>query len=341
MHVVGKYVDRLITLEMRPGNFPLRGYIDEFHRVCCEKLGVTSLTLLAAQKILAQVQPGDNVFILTGLASKPFLPHGETDGPLGAACLARAVSLGLDAKPIFVLGERDIDSVKYPTKAAGVNIEDYDTVSRAKHCAAILPFPHDSELAKTRALELVDQYQPKAVFSVETPGPNTEEVLHTALGYAHPAEVAKLYHIFDVANERGILTIAGLDVGNEIGGGSIEEEVRRVIPTGNVCKCPCKSGIASRVPATVAIPVATSNWAAYGIAAMLGFLKTDPRLLQDPDTEQRMLEACCMAGAIDGVSFRPIPVVDGMSAEANRSVVRLLHEIVSKGLAKEELKRPI
>ncbi len=341
MEIVGRFVDRLITVEMRPGSLPLRGYIDQLHEFACRALGVSSLTLLAAQRIIENVQAEDNVFILTGLASNPYLPHGETDGPLGAACLARALSLGLDAKPIFVLGERDVDSVKYPAKAAGVNIEDYETVRRTRHSASIIPFTHDNEAARKVAVELLDMYNPKAVFSIETPGPNDKEVLHTALGFQHPAEVAKVYHVFDEANKRGILTIAGLDVGNEIGGGSIGEEVRRLLPVGRRCKCMCGAGIASRVPATVAIPVATSNWAAYGIAAMLGYLLNRTDLLQDADTERRMLEACCMAGAIDGVSFRPIPMVDGMSAEANQSVVRLLHEIVCNGLKREELRRPI
>lgn len=341
MELIGENVDRLLTVDMRPRSLPLRGYVRQLHEYACSKLGTNSLTLLAARKIVENVQAGDNVLILTGLASVPHLPHGETDGPLGAACIARALSLGLDAKPIFVLAERDVDSVVYPTKAAGINIEDYEIVRKARHCAAVVTFPSDCASPKDLAVELVDRYQPKAVFSIETPGPNNKEVLHTALGFQHPPEVARLYHVFDEANRRGILTIAGLDVGNEIGGGSIEEEVRRLIQTGDVCKCPCASGIASRVPADVAIPVTTSNWAAYGIAAMLGIIKETPGLLQDVETERRMLEACCMAGAIDGVSFRPVPIVDGMSAAANQCVVRLLHEIVANGLTKEELKRPM
>jgi hypothetical protein len=135
---------------------------------------------LAARKIVENVQAGDNVLILTGLASVPHLPHGETDGPLGAACIARALSLGLDAKPIFVLAERDVDSVVYPTKAAGINIEDYEIVRKARHCAAVVTFPSDCASPKDLAVELVDRYQPKAVFSIETPGPNNKEVLHTA-----------------------------------------------------------------------------------------------------------------------------------------------------------------
>jgi hypothetical protein len=93
--------------------------------------------------------------------------------------------------------------------------------------------------------------------------------------------------------------------------------------------------MACRVTADVTIPVTTSNWAAYGISAMLAYLLKKPEILQDADTERRMLEACIMAGAVDGASFRPIPAVDGMSATANQSIVSLLHEIVGNGLVEE------
>ncbi len=340
MEIIGEYVDRLITVEMRPRSLPFRGTIHLLHSYACEKLGVRSLTLLAAQKIIENVKEEDNVFIITGVASMPYLPHGETDGPLGAASMARAVNLGLNAKPLFILGERDIDSVKFSVKAAGLNIEDYEVVKQTRNTAAIIPFPYDDEAAKKVAVKLIDEYSPKAIFSFETPGPNNKGVQHTALGFIFP-QVAKLYHLFDEANRRNILTIAGLDVGNEVGSGNIEEEVRRIIPCGNLCQCPCKSGIACRVTADVAIPVATSNWAAYGISAMLGFLMKKPDLLQDVDTERRMLEACIMAGAVDGLTFRPIAVVDGMSSKANQCLVTLLHEIIGNGLLEEKLKRPI
>jgi len=63
--------------------------------------------------------------------------------------------------------------------------------------------------------------------------------------------------------------------------------------------------------------------------------------LQDADTERRMLEACIMAGAVEGVTFRPIAAVDGMSSKANQCLLTLLHEIIGNGLLEEKLKRPI
>lgn len=339
MEVVGEYVDRLVTVEIRPRNVVARGMIRQLYDSACEKLGVRSLTLLAAQKILENVKKNDNVFIVTGLANSPFLPHGETDGPLGAASFARAINLGLDAKPLFVIGERDVDSVKYTAKAAGLNIEDYEIVAQARNMAAIIPYPYDGEEAKKAAKELIDKYNPKAVVSFETLGPNIKGEFHNILGFSKTAQLAKFQYLFDEASSRGILTIAGLDGGNEIGSGVVEEEVRRVTPYGDVCQCPCQAGNACCVKTDVAIPAATSNWAAYGISAMLGFLMKNPDLLQDADTEKRMLEACIMAGAADGLSYRPIPVVDGIWAETQQALVIMLRNIVENGLIEEELKR--
>ena len=329
--IIGEYVDRLITVEMRPGNLPIRGMIRQFYDCARKNLGVTSLTLLAAQKIIENVGQNDNVFIMNGFSSIPHCPHGETDGPLGSASMARAVSLGLSAKPLFIVGEREVEPLKSSAKAAGLNIEDYDIVKGSRNAAAVVTFSYgnDNE-AREAAADLIDRYSPKCIFSFETMGPNREGVHHSVQGF--PYEGPKLYHFFDEASKRGILTIAGIDGGNEIGSGNIEEEVRRIVPHGDVCQCPCKSGLACRVTADVTIPTATSNWAAYGISAMLGFLLKKPDLLQDADTERRMLEACIMAGGVDGVTFRPIPAVDGMSGEANRCLVSLLHEIVGNGL---------
>ena len=334
MEIIGEYVDRLITVEMRQKSIPLRGLTSKLHDCACRKLGVKSLSLLAAQKILDQVKAEDNVFIMNGFSSIPHCPHGETDGPLGSASMARAVNLGLNAKPIFVVGGRELEPLKSSAKAAGLNIEPYEMVRKARNMAAIIPFSHETdEDAQTEATKLFDQYQPKAVFSFETMGPNRKGHHHSVLGF--PYQGPKLYHLFDEAQRRGVLTIAGIDGGNELGSGNIEDEVRRIVPNADVCQCPCNAGMACRVTADVTIPVTTSNWAAYGISAMLAYLLKKPEILQDADTERRMLEACIMAGAVDGASFRPIPAVDGMSATANQSIVSLLHEIVGNGLVEE------
>jgi hypothetical protein len=79
----------------------------------------------------------------------------------------------------------------------------------------------------------------------------------------------------------------------------------------------------------------------YGISAMLALLLKKPYLLQDVASEHRMLEACVAAGVSDGITFRPIMAVDGMSSQANEAVVTILHEIVDNGLYVEEMDRPV
>jgi hypothetical protein len=335
MEVIGENVDRLITVEMKPGGAPTRDKIGRLYAAALAKQeGCRSLTLLAAQKIMATVGAGDNVFILTGCSSLPYLPHGETDGPLGAASVARAIALGLKAKPLFIAAERDIDSVKYSAKAAGLNIESYEIARQAIGAAAIIPYPYGEE-AEPVARELIRQYSPRALLSFEVMGPNTRGFHHSVLGFDVTSRVPKLYHLFDEAARNGILTIAGIDGGNELGSGNIEAEVRRVMPYGNNCQCHCQSGNACRVSADVTIPATTSNWAGYGISAMLGFLLKQPHLLQDTKTERRMLEACVMAGAVDGYTMTPVMSVDGTSEGANRYLIGLLHEIIGNGLMEE------
>jgi len=333
MEITGEYVDRLITVEMRPRNFPQRGMIRQLYDKAVEKCGGRPLTLLAAEKLMANVEKDDNVIILTGVGCSPFFLHGETDGPLGAASLARAVSLGLGAKPIFAVGDLDVEPMRVTAQAAGINIEEYEIMRQLRHTGTIVSFPFGDNEAKKAAKEIVEKYSPKAVLSVETLGPNKKGVIHGAMGL--PFHSAKLHYIFDEARERGILTIGCVDCGNEIGSGTIAEAVRKVAKYGDVCQCPCGGGIACVTEADVTIPAACSNWGGYGVAAMLAVLVKNPDVLQGPDTERRMLEANIMAGSIDGISMRPIMVVDAMSDKTNQGLITMLHMLVENG-SKEE-----
>ena len=75
-----------------------------------------------------------------------------------------------------------------------------------------------------------------------------------------------------------------------------------------------------------------SNYGAYGVSAMLGFLLGDPDLVHDPDTHYRMLEANVREGASDGIYGRPIMKEDGISVEVGQGLVRALREMMAIGL---------
>lgn len=337
MEIIGEYVDRLLTVEMRPYKFDVRGKIHLLYEYARRKAGVRSLSLLAASKIIEHVKRDDTVLVVTGTGSKPFLPNGESDGPLGSASIARACALGLGANPVFVVGENDVTGMKACARAIGLGVEDY----QYRNIAMVLGFPSDVDAARKRAVEILDRFKPTAVFSTETLGPNAKGIYHSVLGFDVTKHLPKLHALFDEANARGILTIAGIDGGNELGSGTIADGVREIMPYGSRCQCPCGAGNACRVPADVVFPATTSNWALYGVVAMLAFLLKKPYLLQDVASEHRMLEACVAAGVSDGMTFRPIMAVDGMSDAANEALVTLLHETINNGLLEADLDRSV
>jgi len=340
LEVTAKNIDRLVTTEMRWGSRGDRGIIAPLYECACEKLGGRSPSLVAAQKLIEQVSTSDNVFIMTEFASYPNMPYGETDGPLGVASLARAVKSGLGALPIIVAGNRDMQPICHTTRAAGLNVLEYSVAKATTSGAATsIVFPCvASEESKKTARSMMNDYTPKAVIAVETIGPNKEGVKHRGTGTdaEENEKMPELEHLFYEANKRGVLTIGVIDQGNELGSGTIEEGVRRITPYADVCQCPCGAGLACSVKADVVFPAAISNWGAYGIVAMLAYLLKKPEILQDAYTERRMLEACVMAGAVDGIIHSPVPGVDSVSHEADEALITMLHSIIRNALFKPE-----
>src|SRR6185436_14111832 len=91
------------------------------------------------------------------------------------------------------------------------------------------------------------------------------------------------------ATARGALTVGIGDGGNEVGFGRIPSVVREVMPAGDTCMCPCGGGSAAAVATDVLVVGAISNWAAYGVAAMIGWLADRPDALVTADDVERMI----------------------------------------------------
>lgn len=80
------------------------------------------------------------------------------------------------------------------------------------------------------------------------------------------------------------------------------------------------------------VAAAISNWGGYGIAAMMGYLLEQPKVVQEPEMEYRMLAACVGAGGADGADAAPMMKVDGTSWQTQMALVTILKEIVTNGL---------
>jgi hypothetical protein len=326
---LGDSVDRLCTLDLRPAG-PTSGYIGRFY-TATRALTDAPLSLTAAQ-YLHQVTPGRTIVIATGFCHPQRLPHGETDGPPGAAALARAVRLGLGATP-WLLGEAAIAApMAACLECLGLGLYHNPVEAHTLSPGAVFQaFPTEATAAQEAARRLIEDVQPAAIVVTEKVGPNHLGVAHSAMGLAIP-EGARfpVEYLLDAAHAVGIPTIGVGDNGNDIGFGIIEDVVRRYKPYGDVCQCPCGGGLATMTRTTTLVTAAVANWGAYGIVTCLAVLCRQPDLLHSAATELQMIDACVRAGAADGITGRLEATVDSLPAAVHASIVELLHALIAK-----------
>lgn len=326
---VGENLDALVTLDLRGYGVPRTIY------AAARAKARGPLLLTAAQEIAERVHANDVVVIATGFVFPPW--HvGELDGLVGAAVLARALELGLGARPVIVCEEQLVEAAAAVTRTAGVqtrrDVERWRTEPRT---VLVRSFTTDEQAAPAEATKLLDSLAPKVVLSIERPGRNTSGVYHMGNGTDVTAHAAKFDHCFEEMRRRGGFTVAIGDLGNELGMGAIREEVRAGVPFGRECACPCGAGIAAAVVSDATIAASVSDWAAYGLAAGVAFVSGKRNALHSPELERRLLRAAVDAGLIDGSGYA-IPSVDGIDEDYNAALVRQLGDIIDYPLRTKE-----
>jgi hypothetical protein len=334
--IIGEYADRIVNVEMLEHDYARRGRTHLLYEAARAKQGAP-LTYLAAKGLLDNVKKGDYVILLSGAGISPWLEWGETDGPTGIASLARALSFGLGANPVYVGNEKELGPVIAAGVAAGVTVLDREAIEvyKRKNTALSVPFPLGEEGARQKALEIMDGFNPSAVIGVEKHAPNPVGVWHSAAGQAISGDTQPhVHHIVDEAKKRGVFTLGIGDGGNEIGYGLIRDEANEIYRRayGKTCQCGCGGGEATAAATDVLISAAVSNWGAYGVSAVLAYMLGDPMVLQDADTERRMVEAMAAKGAAAAGLGASLPIVDGTSAAVQQAIVTILQEIVHNGL---------
>jgi hypothetical protein len=277
------------------------------------------LTLAAARLLASSVARGDVVLILSGFLIRDY-GRPETDGPIGAAVLGRALALGLGAVPVAVSEAACLASLEACFAAAGLVPGTLEDLQRGRNRCAFTAFPVDAREAEQTATRLLDALAPRAVIAIERPGAGADGEYHGGGGFTISSFTAKTDVLFELAQARGIPTIGIGDLGNELGLGVVAAEVRAHVPLGDV--------IAARRAADVAVVANISNWGAYGVAACLAAMIGDESIFHDGAAEARLIEACVRAGAIDPVGGQLRAWVDGTDATANAALVDLLRSVV-------------
>lgn len=320
LEAIAESIDKMMTLDLRG-----RGVINELYKASRELTrGPTSLE--AARRLSDAVEAEDTVLITTGFIIPPYTQ--ETDGPAGAAALARAVNIGLDARTVIVTEKESMKVVEVACRAFGLNVLDLEKAIKVKNSVAVIDFPLDVRTAESKGKMLLDKLNPSVLIAVEKAGRNKAGVYHRSKGWAISDVCSKVEPMFEEARKRRILTIGIGDGGNEVGTGSIEKAVREYVPYGAKCECPCEAGIAAESKVDVLIAAAVSNWGAYALTAGLSLLTGKPQAIHDYQTEVRALEAMANAGAVDGGTGFCTPSVDSIPADISGHLVQMLRYLV-------------
>lgn len=285
------------------------------------------LSLAAGKLLLESCQPGRPVLMLSGFIIKDFM-RPETDGPIGAAALGRAIALGTGATPIGICEKVCLPAYDAVFRASGLVPAEMSSWHRGRNRYVVLPFTLDGDKAMEDATRLLDDAEPSAVIAVERPGGNRVGVYHGGGGFDISPWTAKTDAIFSLARERGIPTIGIGDLGNELGMGTIADTVRAHVEYGARCECPCGAGIAAAESSDVAVIANVSNWGAYAIAAWMAAALGNDEIFHTPELELRLIDECVRGGAIDPVGGQLRSYVDGTSAATNAAIVELLAGIV-------------
>ena len=298
----------------------------------------------ACQSLARAEQP--SIAVVTGF----FIPHGEppcgeTDGPLGAIFLARAlVPLGYRVTLVtdpFCSRALDVGlaacglSGKVPVLRLPRADEAWDSFVQGD-------WPNLLEGAGLTHLVALERVGPshtaeslraqrghtKAVghdFEAVVP-PEHRDRCHTMRGLDITSVMSPAHRLFEAVRwlAPSVTTIGIGDGGNEIGMGKIPwDVVRRNIPGGDLVAC--------RVPTDHLIVAGISNWGAYALAAGVRLLhEMAPAAdLFDIEREREILRVMVEEGPlVDGVLGRPAVSVDGIGFESYAVTLRRLGEIV-------------
>jgi len=275
--------------------------------------------MLGAQKIVEAVRAnGGPVVIATGFPEGGGVP--ETDGPVGAALLARALFLGLGVETVILTDDDWAETLVGTCRGAGLAPLAFPQDGIVKPVEFIRPVyirtvPKDEEGCVRITDALLAQTRPSVVISIERPGANANGLYHGLGGRPLDGLVANLDQFFRKAKEAKVPFLAIGDGGNELGMGVIADALPAFSPKARDCGIPGRGGVAAATAADHLIVSNVSNWGATGLIAALSALLQNPTVFHDASLERRCIELCVASGGVDGMFMAPEPAVDGICVE--------------------------
>jgi hypothetical protein len=294
----------------------------------------TEALCAAAARHLIRTAAGDCIVVITGSLTRPWvsLSIGETDGPVGVAALARALSYGFNAIPVVITDTSLTEPISATLRASGQAIVTLDDAKRAtsnkRFCsvAVVLGFPLEEAQTRKEAKRVISEFRPTAVIAVERAGMTPKGTYHNMLGQDYSQGRARIDYLVEEATSSQIPTIGVGDGGNEIGMGAVAEAVHQYVPHGKI--------LCAKLATDILLPAGVSNWGCYAIQAALAVMTEKPELLHTAAMERRLVEAAANAGLVDGNTGKCEPTVDGLPLEVHVGIVELLAATAQRGIRK-------
>jgi hypothetical protein len=258
--------------------------------------------------------PAASVGLITGF----YVPQGsppaaETDGPVGAALLARALAaVGVPCR--LATDEPCRSACAAALAGAGIPDVSVDAVAIGAPLAPMIAVWRGAGV--THAI------------SIERCGRSADGAPRNMRGQDIGSNTAPLDDLFTAGPWD---TIAIGDGGNEIGMGALSPElIARHVAHGETIACV--------TPARHLIVAGVSNWGAYALIGALAALRDDwrARMLPclDETLDRRVLETMVEHGpAVDGVSRLRAATVDNLDIATHHRVLRMIRTSVERGNA--------
>lgn len=226
-----------------------------------------------------------NILIGTGF---PVNGSFETDGPLGAISLYRAIE-AIGGSPILVCETPLCTLLKTDFQTLEIKID---------------------EDGQNQAQKALDRYQPALVISIERPGLSNDGRYYNMRGIDISEHCADYDSFLSLAT---CPTIAIGDGGNEIGMGNIAKalELLHIRPAITGCDELLLADI--------------SNWAAHGLTALLSAISGQDILADWNNTA--VLQMLSDGGSVDGVTGENTLTEDGVDSEVSQQIVTNLRKL--------------
>jgi len=252
--------------------------------------------LLPATASLAR---GNHILLTTGFF---ILEAGaiETDGPPGTVVLGEALCRA--GKRVTIIADDHAEKILRNT----MKVLDTDM--------QLVTVPTDRPIDPAPLFTR----QTTHFVALERPGQARDGRCYTFRGLDISDHVAPTDDLLRHARKNGIATIGIGDGGNELGMSGVSAAVERYVATDRPFAC--------TTAADFCICAGVSNWAGYGMAALLS-CHEGRNLLPKPDQLQQMIAACVDAGAVDGVSGKPEATVDGLTTTWENGIYEELYRL--------------